>query len=81
MNDLVFGVAQMSVIKGNIQQNLARHCQLIKAAAQEGVQLLLFPELSLTGYEPNLAQNHAIEVSDENLFQLQKLANQYSMAL
>lgn len=81
MNDLVFGVAQMSVIKGNIQQNLARHCQLIKAAAQEGVQLLLFPELSLTGYEPNLAQNLAIEVSDENLFPLQELANQYAMVL
>ena len=34
MNNLVIGLAQLSVVRGDISKNLERHCQLIKAAAE-----------------------------------------------
>lgn len=34
----------------DVEYNLKQHIQLLKEAHEEGVQLLVFPELSLTGY-------------------------------
>jgi len=34
----------------DVEYNLKQHIQLIREAHEEGVQLLVFPELSLTGY-------------------------------
>ena len=47
---LTIGLAQIAPKLGDVQANLARHMELIAEAASQGVQLLLFPELSLTGY-------------------------------
>lgn len=44
------GLAQIGPKLGDIQTNLQHHLDLIAQAAGQGVQLLLFPELSLTGY-------------------------------
>ncbi len=44
------GLAQTGPKLGDINANRQRHLDLIAEAAGEGVQLLLFPELSLTGY-------------------------------
>lgn len=45
------GVAQIPSRAGELQANLATHLELIRRAQEEGVGLLLFPELSLTGYD------------------------------
>ena len=34
----------------DVEYNLKQHIQLLKEAHEEGVQLLVFPELSITGY-------------------------------
>lgn len=81
MNNLVIGLAQLSVVRGDISKNLERHCQLIKAAAEQNVNVLLFPELSLTGYEPSLAKKLAINLDDTRLLMLQELADLYDMTL
>lgn len=43
-------LAQINTTLGNVQANLAKHLALIKEARQQGADLLVFPELSLTGY-------------------------------
>lgn len=43
-------IAQIAVELGNIQNNLATYRRVMKAAAYEGARLVIFPELSLTGY-------------------------------
>lgn len=45
------GLAQMYPKIGDVKSNLAQHLALIDEAAAQGVELLLFPELSLTGYQ------------------------------
>ncbi len=48
---ITIGLAQIYPKLGDIQHNLAAHLQTISAARQRGVDLLIFPELSLTGYQ------------------------------
>ncbi len=43
-------LAQFSARLGDVQANLERHLSLARQARQDGADLLLFPELSLTGY-------------------------------
>jgi predicted amidohydrolase len=44
------GLAQMDCTLGDRERNLERHRRWVEEARQAGVQLLVFPELSLTGY-------------------------------
>ena len=60
MTALTLAAAQSISIAGDVPANIERHLALMRAAAEHGVQLLVFPELSLTGYEPSLAAELAI---------------------
>lgn len=42
-------VAQTCPIKGDVKANLDEHVRLTQIAAAEGAQIVVFPELSLTG--------------------------------
>lgn len=44
------GIAQIDCRLGDLQHNLRLHLQMVGEARNAGVELLLFPELSLTGY-------------------------------
>jgi len=50
MSKLKLGLAQINTVLGEPQANLAQHLALIERARAEQAQLLVFPELSLTGY-------------------------------
>ena len=58
-------VAQTCPVRGDVDANLDEHLRLAGCAASEGALLVLFPELSLTGYEIGLADRLAIQF-DEN---------------
>ena len=47
---LNLGLAQINTHLGDPEANLAKHLEMIDQARQSGVDLLVFPELSLTGY-------------------------------
>lgn len=65
------GVVQTRPAKGDIPANIARHRQLIDLAVANGADTVIFPELSLTGYEPSLAKTLAVDPHDHrfNVFQ------------
>jgi len=44
------GLAQFNTHLGNVQANLQKHLDLIDQAVAQNADLLIFPELSLTGY-------------------------------
>ena len=64
--------AQSISIPGDLTANLRSHLDVVTAAAEAGVTLLLFPELSLTGYEPTLAAALALEPADIRLLPLRE---------
>jgi predicted amidohydrolase len=74
-------VAQTQPIKGNIAENLKNHCKMIEIAASKGANVLIFPELSLTGYEPELSKNLATNADDIHLEPLQQLSNNHGMVI
>jgi NAD+ synthase (glutamine-hydrolysing) len=47
---LTLALAQINTKLGDPQSNLEKHLALTKQASQEGADLLIFPELSMTGY-------------------------------
>jgi len=47
---LKLALAQINTKLGNVPANLEKHLTLAKQAWQDGMDLLVFPELSLTGY-------------------------------
>lgn len=50
MEKFTLGIAQVCPALGDLDRNLALHDKTLRDAARQGVDLLLFPELSLTGY-------------------------------
>lgn len=47
---LSIALAQINTVLGNVQRNLDKHMAFIDQAQANGADLLIFPELSLTGY-------------------------------
>ncbi|MEO6457732.1 MAG: nitrilase-related carbon-nitrogen hydrolase, partial [Chloroflexia bacterium] len=43
-------LAQINVKLGDIDANLCKHLECVEKAKEAGASLLIFPELSLTGY-------------------------------
>ncbi len=64
---LKVGLSQINPKLGDIQANLEMHLETIAQAADQGVELLIFPELSLTGYRlHDLAYNIALRPSQRD---------------
>ncbi|WP_020192961.1 carbon-nitrogen hydrolase family protein [Pseudomonas putida] len=62
---------QLASLKGDLPGNLQRHLVCIEQAAALGAELVVFPELSLTGYEPSVARQAALPVTSARLDPLQ----------
>lgn len=75
----VLAAAQCAIRDGDLEGNVALHLQFMQRAAELGVGLLLFPELSLTGYEPSIASALALPLATPLLAPLQALAQQAGM--
>ncbi|UII73518.1 carbon-nitrogen hydrolase family protein [Pseudomonas sp. HN11] len=76
MTALTLAAAQTLSIAGDVPANIERHLAFMCAAAGRGVQLMVFPELSLTGYEPSLAAGLAIAPGDAILAPLREMARE-----
>lgn len=74
MTPLIIAAAQSTSIAGDLAGNIARHLRFIDKAAEQGVDLLVFPELSLTGYERGLAAELAMAPHDSVLQPLRDVA-------
>jgi predicted amidohydrolase len=69
------GVAQTRPVKGDIHANIAQHKKLIALAVELEANMLVFPELSITGYEPGLAGELATTQDDERFDDFQLISN------
>jgi predicted amidohydrolase len=78
---LVLAAAQTIPVPGDVDANLARHIALARAAADEGASVLVFPELSLTGYELDLAERLAFSSEDARLDPLRGMALEGGMVI
>ena len=68
-------VAQIAPVKGNVHFNIERHKKLIDLAVSIEADLVIFPELSITGYEPLLAKELATEKDDSRFDVFQQISD------
>lgn len=73
--------AQMRSVAGDVEGNLQRHIRFIELAASYGGAAVFFPELSLTGYEPRMAERLAMTPADARLGVLQALSDHHRMLI
>jgi predicted amidohydrolase len=71
---LIIAAAQSSSVPGDVSRNISHHLRFGSIAAEHRAQLLIFPELSLTGYELTLARENVVRPASSDLDPLRSLA-------
>ncbi len=74
-------LAQTCPVTGNIPENIEQHLRFIEQAAQQQANLIVFSELSLTGYEPELANELAMDLNDPILDIFQDSADEHGLTI
>ena len=69
------GVAQTRPVKGDVQRNIDAHKKIVELAVANGADIIIFPELSITGYEPELAKGLATTSDDSRFDVFQSLSD------
>lgn len=68
-------LAQTKSERGNIQKNIQNHLKFIERAITLNADLIVFPELSITNYEPELANELATDAKDNIFIPFQNLSD------
>lgn len=76
---MIIAGAQIQVQDGEVRYNLEVHYELIAQAARLGVGLIVFPVMSLTGYQRIEARNMAFSPRDSRLQGLATMACENQM--
>jgi predicted amidohydrolase len=81
MSNLIIAAVQSGSIKGDIHANIQTHVEFVRVAAEYLIDVIIFPELSLTGFEPEIAQDCAITINDERLAPLKDQAEKVGITI
>lgn len=76
MKEIVIAAAQSISIRGDVNRNIESHLKLINLAVENEAQIIVFPELSITGYEPDLAKDLAFSFMDKRITPLKEAADE-----
>jgi predicted amidohydrolase len=74
-------VAQTRPIKGAISENIKTHKKLIDLAISYKADTIFFSELSVTGYEPELAKELAINQDDKEFDDFQEISSKNNITI
>lgn len=74
-------LVQIKPTAGDVAANTLLHIKYIKSAINKGAGMVVFPELSLTGYEPNLAATLACDPQDPMLDTFQTLSDAHQITI
>jgi omega-amidase len=74
-------VAQISCSLGDAEANLSKVRDFSRRAKEVGAEMIVFPEMTDTGYSMPVIQKHADEWNSGFVASLQEIANQLSMAI
>ena len=74
-------IAQTKSLKGRIRENILNHLYLIERAIESNSDLIVFPELSITNYEPELANELATDLEDSIFNPFQDLSDKNQITI
>ncbi len=74
-------LAQIKPFKGSVGENVNLHKRFVNIAGAHNCDLILFPELSLTAYEPELSEELAGTADDERLQEFQEQSDIHGLVI
>lgn len=74
-------ISQLSPLKGNVSANIDIHLATIRSAAALGIDIIIFPELSITGFEPALAKQLVQSPHSANFECFEELAEEHDISI
>ena len=77
----IYSIAQIKTIRGNYRKNIEKHMEYIELAAKNNANFIIFPELSLTGYERELARAQCFEMEDGRLECFKQASSEYGIVI
>ncbi|TLX75028.1 carbon-nitrogen hydrolase family protein [Labilibacter sediminis] len=78
---MIVAAAQTNPFDRDVKLNIEHHCQLIQEASDKGADLVVFPEMSLTGYIREGAQELAFTLKDSRLDKLIALSKKLQITV
>lgn len=78
---MILASAQTKPTRWNIDKNLSDHYQLIELASEKGADMIIFPELSISGYELDNIEKLIFTPEDTRLNTLQKLSSRKNIII
>jgi predicted amidohydrolase len=80
-NKMKICIAQIRPVKGETDKNIEIHKKFIDLAISKEADMIFFPELSLTGYEPKLAKNLATTQDDKRFDDFQNISDSHNITI
>ncbi|NRA87543.1 MAG: carbon-nitrogen hydrolase family protein [Rhizobiales bacterium] len=74
-------LVQYKAIKADIDENIKLHIDFINQAIETNSNIIIFPELSITGYHPSIAKQLATNENDVRFKVFQTLANMHKITI
>ncbi|MCL6350693.1 carbon-nitrogen hydrolase family protein [Pectobacterium polaris] len=71
----------MASVAGHVDENVKNHQDMVITAAQNAVDIIVFPELSLSGYEPSLAEELALPSDEIKFDAFQSMSDAYGISI
>lgn len=74
-------IAQTKSLKGKVQENIQNHLRMVESAIQINSDLIIFPELSITNYESDLAKKLATDIKNSIFTPFQELSDKNEITI
>jgi NAD+ synthase (glutamine-hydrolysing) len=81
MVDNVYALGQIESARNNTLENISKHIEYAKEASEYGAHIIIFPELSLTGYERCFEIDQLFTMEDKRFGELLRTADNYKIIL
>lgn len=78
---MIIAAAQTRPEQGNVEANLRDHYRFIEQASENGAGLIVFPEMSITGYERDRAFSLSFTRDDARLEKLTRLSEEKQITI
>ena len=79
-NRITLGLAQIRPKFADVDANLQKHLDMMQHGAEQGVQVMIFPELSLTGYYlQDLVREVALTIDAPQMMQIREASQKLNM--
>lgn len=80
LRDVRIGIAQINPVLGDIEANVDKHLEFIRRAVDDKCGLVVFPELSLTGYVlEDLSYDVAVDIKSSAINRLRECSGDVSI--